>query len=138
MILEELLGKTINNIEINKDNNEIYFYLFNGAVYKQYHDQDCCENVNIEDINGDLDDLIGSPLLQAEEVTQNDTNAKDSATWTFYKFATRKGYVTIRWYGESNGYYSETACIVKIKNENIKVERSNKLKRIDINTKYNF
>ncbi|MGC4043140.1 MAG: hypothetical protein QM758_05005 [Armatimonas sp.] len=49
--------------------------------------------------------------MLAEEVT-NETeppcreNAK-SWTWTYYKFATIKGYVTVRWYGESNGRYSE-------------------------------
>jgi hypothetical protein len=74
------------------------------------HQQDCCETVRINDIVGDLQDLVGEPLLVAEEVkgaTEPDEEHYESYTYTFYKFATRKGYVDVRWLGESNGYYSE-------------------------------
>jgi len=79
-----------------------------------FHPQDCCESVDINDITGDLEDLVGEPLLIAEEVsgaTEPDEEHYESYTYTFYKFATRKGYVDVRWLGESNGYYSESVSL---------------------------
>ena len=76
-----------------------------------YHSQDCCESVYIEDIEGDLQDLVGSPMLQAEEVSN--TNEE----WTFYKLATIKGYVTIRWCSYSTGPYSTSVDIGIINDE---------------------
>ncbi len=66
--------------------------------------------MSIEDIIGQLSDLENSPITLAEVVTNSKDNSKGSTsfTWTFYKFATVKGYVTIRWYGSSTGYYSES------------------------------
>ena len=75
------------------------------------HAQDCCESVWLESIDGDLADLVGEPITMAEEVSSDRDdrleNSDDSYTWTFYKFATAKGFVTVRFYGTSNGYYSE-------------------------------
>ena len=112
---EDLVGKVLVSVE-NRNSEELIFTLDTGEAYKLYHSQDCCEGVSIEDVIGDLNDLVGSPILMAEEVTHSDENPEgvpvkdyqDSYTWTFYKLATIKGYVTIRWYGESNGYYSES------------------------------
>lgn len=132
--INEMLGKTLIKIEVN-GNEEILFHASDGSIYKQYHDQNCCESVSIEDINGDLDDLIGVPLLQSEESSSDASKGDgDSATWTFYKFATIKGYVTIRWYGYSNGYYSESACITKIQDE-FPIKEHRKLKLTEINNK---
>ncbi len=86
-----------------------------------YHSQDCCESVHVEDIIGNLDDLVGSPILMAEESSSDDPPedikrdyTPDAEQWTFYKLATVKGYVTIRWYGSSNGYYSTSVSFRRV------------------------
>jgi hypothetical protein len=84
------------------------------------HQQDCCESVYIESIVGDIEDLVNTPILTAEESfgdTPADSTAEpsESYTWTFYKFATFKGYVDVRWLGESNGYYSESVDVTYTK-----------------------
>ena len=137
--IEQLLGKTLTSVVIkNADNDEIIFTVDDGTEYKMYHRQDCCESVSIDDINGDLNDLVGSPILVAEENSSSEHTPEqlaekekkkleegdnyydyeDSFTWTFYKLATIKGYVDIRWYGTSNGYYSESVDLVKVGSEN--------------------
>lgn len=96
---------------INREDESITFYLDNAKAIRMYHSQDCCESVYIEDINGDLNSLLFKPILQADEKisTNEDSNSNtdESFTWTFYTLANISSVVDIRWYGSSNGYYSE-------------------------------
>ena len=54
---EDLLGKVLLNVE-NRNDEELVFTLDTGEKYKLYHSQDCCESVLIDDIVGDLGDLV--------------------------------------------------------------------------------
>ena len=116
--IRALESKTI--IEATNTGDEIHFRCSDGSAYRMYHSQDCCESVSVEDIIGDLSDLYGSPILEAREETSNKNpdgitkENQDSFTWTFYVIRTIHATVTIRFYGESNGYYSESVDIEEI------------------------
>lgn len=115
----ELKNKTFKRIDISEGEeigatrDAIKFYVEAGDAEPAFvcgHDQECCEEVYIEDTCGDIKDLLDTPILSAEEVTNKDKGAldefDDEYLWTFYHLRTIKGTVTFRWYGASNGYYS--------------------------------
>lgn len=133
MNFSELVGKTLKSV--NVEEYEILFETIDGEKYRMCHYQDCCEFVYVEDICGDITDILGSPVLVAEEVIHSGYGDKpsdgynnphaapqgwepageysESWTWTFYKIDTAKGGITIRWCGGSNGYYSESVYFDK-------------------------
>ena len=117
--LDCFIGKTFVKIDgMTPESREIIFTLSDGSVYKMDHYQDCCESVYLESVVGDVEDLLNTPILDATESSSSDTPPHfkhnyepDSQTWTFYKFRTIKGYVDLRWFGESNGFYSESVDV---------------------------
>jgi len=111
-LFESLLGQTIVSIDRKYDDDELIFTTKDN-VYIMYHDQECCEGVWLEDVCGDFEDIINSPILMAEVAVNDkikdgdvDEYLDECSMWTFYKLATQKGSVTLRWVGTSNGYYS--------------------------------
>jgi hypothetical protein len=112
--VSDLVGLTMASVQASGD--EMLFEAVGGRSFRLYHNQDCCESVAIEEIHGDLSDLVGVPILSAEESTNEDNPPKhaESWLWTFYRFTTINGSVTVRWLGESNGYYSERVDFAEV------------------------
>ena len=138
MDISELIGKTLKEIKQYEDgdcNDALKFITVDDEEYIMRHYQSCCENVFVEDICGELDDLINTPILEAYESTEYWSeedgeekyngwkNDDDSFSpygdyrWTFYILRTIKGSVTIRWYGTSNGHYSVSVNFNKVGDE---------------------
>ena len=126
--LEQLIGKTITKIEgLEVDSYEVTFHCSDGSVFKMYPDDDSflcgnCIDIAIEEVSGDVECLIGTEIVKAEERRSEKkvghmggNRWDDPEVWTFYTLATVKGYVDIRWYGTHNGYYSAEVSFWKEK-----------------------
>ena len=109
-----LEGQTITKIE-NKDDAELIFTTAEGNQYLMYHQQDCCEDVWLDDSDG-LDDIIGQVVRRATESSQDIEDIDHNygtGTWTFYSIITDRSIANLVWRGESNGYYSESVDFMK-------------------------
>jgi len=106
--MEMLKGKVIKEVKgLSIGSEEIEIVFTDGFNLKMMHYQDCCEDVDVCDIDGDAEDIIGNTLIAFKEVTGETTCTEDGdQKYTFYTVETTGGYVWIRWLGASNGYYS--------------------------------
>jgi len=114
---ETMIGKEV--CKIIKTGCDLFLHTTDGHLYALYHEEECCEQVYLADVCGDLEDLLFSPILSFEIVSNSEdppvSSNPESYTWTFVKISTNHGSVTLRWYGESNGYYGETVTLVELK-----------------------
>jgi hypothetical protein len=131
--IEQLKGLTISEVGCGID--KLLFTCTNGDKYMMKHMQDCCEVVYLEDITEDWKQILtGSTVYDAYESRSSYSEQNEvpknhgidaselrlyereinCGTWTFYRIVTNQGTVVIRWYGFSNGYYSETAELYKL------------------------
>lgn len=97
MDIKELKNKTVSKIDVLDDKEGLSFYVDGYKKVTLQHTQDCCECVELNDVCGDLDDLLHSPLLRAEVETNKG----------------HCGEVVLRFLGESNGYYSEDVDVIE-------------------------
>lgn len=113
-----LSGSVITEIKgMEEGSEEITFTTIKDGItntYRMWHEQDCCENVWLSDICGDVEDLLFVEVIHAEEREESGDSNGGTYTWTFYDIQTTKGCVNLRWVGESNGYYSESVNFAEI------------------------
>lgn len=113
-----LSGSVITEIKgMEEGSEEITFTTIKDGItntYRMWHEQDCCENVWLSDICGDVEDLLFVEVIHAEEREESGDSNWGTYTWTFYDIQTTKGCVNLRWVGESNGYYSESVNFAEI------------------------
>lgn len=122
--ISDMLGKTISAAQGWDAGADLWIYCpsfetTDGVSYEFTHYQECCENVVLVDVVGDVEDLVGAPLLIAEERSGGSTDGFDppqgdtTQLWTFYELATIKGSVTLRFCGSSNGYYGVEVRVMR-------------------------
>lgn len=110
---DKFYGKKIISVDgLYVGSTEVAVHFEDGYTFHMWHSQDCCESVSIEDIDYSFDSLQGAIWYECEVYSKDasDECGDGAAEYTFYTIRTDRGYAWIRWYGESNGYYSTSVA----------------------------
>ncbi|USV40918.1 hypothetical protein [Xanthomonas phage BUDD] len=122
--LDDMVNRKI--VRVEKTSDRIDFHTECGKHFVMFHQQDCCESVYIDAIDGDLQQLVGGVIRYAEVNTNSDTSREyDSVTWTFYRIRSEHEFIHITWRGSSNGYYSERVSFVRVLSKEERTQRYN-------------
>jgi len=117
MDFNELEGLVIEGIEGAEYGSDKVTIQASGRKFTLSHIQDCCEQVRLDSILGDISALVGEKIINAVEHTNRDnpkSEYDESFLWTYYTIRTQSATVVFRWYGTSNGYYSESVDFEEI------------------------
>lgn len=120
--IETLKGRTIKSVEgLESYSGEVIFTFTDDSTLRMYHWQECCESVSLIDFDSlKPEDLVGGTIVLFEEYTKEGNCTMLSVEqYTFYRMRTTKSDMTMRWYGESNGYYGvSVSCVLEDKDGN--------------------
>jgi hypothetical protein len=113
-----LVGEVLTHVDDCDD--EILLTTESGRRIIIKHEQDCCESVHIEGIEGEWHTLIGKVIVEAKnEIASNDCGeCGESCTHTELTFKVDDATVISRWIGSSNGYYSEAVELYELIDKN--------------------
>ncbi len=115
--MKELIGKKINSIQIDENQETLFFNTDDGViVYKTYGE--CCSDTWFADIIG-VKALIGEIVNYVEDISMDFYNTDDGRCRQDYdeaygvKLKTSKGTTDIIYRNSSNGYYGGDIYLMK-------------------------
>lgn len=111
-VLEGLVISSITGT--NDDSNHVVINTECGRTFHMRHEQDCCESVNITDVNGCADNVTTAPVYNAYKSTTDISGNGDAGTRTEFGIHTAYGSMYITWKGYSNGYYGTGVSFYEI------------------------
>lgn len=80
-----------------------------GVLHLFFNELICCEVIVLYDVQGDVPNLLGNPLLKAEVLPYAQIIEEvdivewgSDCAWSVFTFETVKGSVSFRWFGQSH------------------------------------